>query len=246
MNTGAAARVRRSDLTKPATKPRATSGQRLKPNAPLNRRDAAVAAAMEVLARHGARGLTHRQVDRHLHWPLGSTSNYFRTRNEILIAIADHIVNLDSADLKLEADAASLRGMNLVSFTERIVQLMTKWMHPGYRNRMLVGAEILFESTRNPEVLQAIRQTIGVNVAWYQRVFEQLGSIDPVASAKLFAFLMSSTYVGVCIAKDLPDADQLRALVHGWVVTSLTQVAAPAAVEHAQAFGGAAPMHARD
>jgi len=55
-------------------------------------------AAVAVLADHGARGLTHRAVDRAAGLPPGTTSNYARTREALLTLALTRIAELDAAD----------------------------------------------------------------------------------------------------------------------------------------------------
>ncbi|TDQ47252.1 TetR/AcrR family transcriptional regulator [Actinorugispora endophytica] len=49
------------------------------------RRAALLDGAIEVLAREGARGLTQRAVDKEAAVPVGTTSNYFRNRDDLLV-----------------------------------------------------------------------------------------------------------------------------------------------------------------
>ncbi|UMG93479.1 TetR family transcriptional regulator [Nocardioides sp. TF02-7] len=55
------------------------------------RRTALADAGLAVLAREGARGLTHRAVDREAGVPTGTASNYFRSRTELVEALAHRI-----------------------------------------------------------------------------------------------------------------------------------------------------------
>jgi DNA-binding transcriptional regulator YbjK len=54
--------------------------------------------AIEVLAAEGARGLTHRAVDRAAGLPPGSTSNHARTREALLACALTRITELEAAD----------------------------------------------------------------------------------------------------------------------------------------------------
>jgi AcrR family transcriptional regulator len=56
-----------------------------------DRRQRLADAGLAVLAREGARGLTHRALDREAGVPTGTASNYFRTRAELVHALADRI-----------------------------------------------------------------------------------------------------------------------------------------------------------
>lgn len=48
-------------------------------------------AAIDVLAREGGHGLTHRTVDKEAGVPTGTTSNYFRTRDALWSAVAHRV-----------------------------------------------------------------------------------------------------------------------------------------------------------
>jgi DNA-binding transcriptional regulator YbjK len=54
-------------------------------------------AAVEVLATHGLRGLTHRAVDAAAGLPAGSTSNIFRTRAALITGVIDRLAEQDLA-----------------------------------------------------------------------------------------------------------------------------------------------------
>ena len=55
------------------------------------RRDLLADAGLRVLATAGARGLTHRAVDREAGVPAGTASNYFRSRDALLNGLAERI-----------------------------------------------------------------------------------------------------------------------------------------------------------
>ncbi|SEM42775.1 TetR/AcrR family transcriptional regulator [Rhodococcus maanshanensis] len=50
-------------------------------------------AALDIIATDGIRALTHRGIDRHLGLPAGSTSYYFRTKRELLVATVGHLTD---------------------------------------------------------------------------------------------------------------------------------------------------------
>ena len=56
-----------------------------------DRRRGLTDAGLTVLSREGARGLTHRAVDREAGVPTGTTSNYFRTREALIGALVARI-----------------------------------------------------------------------------------------------------------------------------------------------------------
>lgn len=60
----------------------------------MSRRDAIAQAAMELVAQGGGHALTHRQVDRRLGLPEGTTSNYARTRRDLVLMVLQRIADI--------------------------------------------------------------------------------------------------------------------------------------------------------
>lgn len=56
-------------------------------------------AALAIMGEGGTRALTHRGIDRRLKLPDGSTSNYFRTRESLLDAATERLLEVDHATL---------------------------------------------------------------------------------------------------------------------------------------------------
>lgn len=61
-------------------------------------------AAINVLAEHGSRGLTHGQVDRYAAVPDGTTSYYYRTREALLRGVGKRVADIDVANLRSVSD----------------------------------------------------------------------------------------------------------------------------------------------
>lgn len=107
---------------------------------PANERRARIAdAALDLLAGEGARGLTHRAVDARLRLPDGSTSYYFRTRAALLLAAAERLVELDTADLA-----------RLPAGVTGVATLVERWLLPQSRARSLARMELLLAAGRDP------------------------------------------------------------------------------------------------
>ena len=70
----------------------------------VERRTALVDAAIEVLAREGARGLTFRAVDAEAGVPTGTASNYFADRDDLLMQAGRRVYD------RLRPDEATLAG----------------------------------------------------------------------------------------------------------------------------------------
>ena len=60
----------------------------------MTRRAEIAQAAMELAAEGGGHAVTHRRIDRRLGLPEGTTSNYARTRRDLLLLVVERIADL--------------------------------------------------------------------------------------------------------------------------------------------------------
>ncbi|MBO3750717.1 TetR family transcriptional regulator [Streptosporangiaceae bacterium NEAU-GS5] len=115
------------------------------------RRRALTDAAIELVAASGAHGLTHRAVEQAAGLPTGTASNYYRSREALLVATAERIVELHLADMEQAADRhetpADLAGL----LTESLLTAATT-----LRTRYLAIFELQLEATRRPALASAL------------------------------------------------------------------------------------------
>ncbi len=81
---------------------------RRKYNAPQRRRDLCD-AAIDVLGNFGSRGLTHAKVDQRAGLPAGTTSYNFRTRDALLLGIAERLDEHDTGPHSSTSKGRSVR-----------------------------------------------------------------------------------------------------------------------------------------
>lgn len=60
----------------------------------MARRDDIAQAAMELVAEGGGHALTHRRIDRRLGLPEGTTSNYARTRRDLVLMVVQRVADV--------------------------------------------------------------------------------------------------------------------------------------------------------
>ncbi len=106
-------------------------------------------AGLTVLAQDGSRGLTHRAVDRQAGVPTGTTSNYFRSRDELLQGLVARIgERLAPTPRDLERLADRSPGTDLFAdYVRDIVRRLTT-----ERDVTLALFELRLETARRPEV----------------------------------------------------------------------------------------------
>lgn len=110
-------------------------------------------AAIQVLAEHGSRGLTHGQVDRCARLPDGTTSYYYRTRTALLRGVGKRVAEIDVANLQSVIDEP-LDPLSPFSHLARLTMMQADG--PGLilnraRHELLLGA------ARDPDIAETSR-----------------------------------------------------------------------------------------
>ncbi|WP_283136448.1 TetR/AcrR family transcriptional regulator [Rhizohabitans arisaemae] len=144
---------------------------------PLNqaRRRALADAAIDLLAASGAHGLTHRAVEKAAGLPQGTASNYFRSREALLVAAAERIAELHHADMdrvphRLEAGAADITGYIADLLTESLFDAATV-----LRTRYLAIFELQLEALRRPALASALAGLLDTSTRLTVGYHAQLG-----------------------------------------------------------------------
>src|SRR5699024_5803444 len=107
-------------------------------------------AAVELLADSGPRALTHAGLDRRAGVPAGTTSNYYRTRIELLSGVVDHLIEKDREALdRVRAELGQTTDeRSLLALCVRMVDFLTG---PG-RSLSLARFALLLESGQHSEL----------------------------------------------------------------------------------------------
>ncbi|MFF5570522.1 MULTISPECIES: TetR/AcrR family transcriptional regulator [Streptomyces] len=133
------------------------------------RRAALVDAAIEVLAREGARGLTFRAVDAEAAVPAGTTSNYFASRDDVLTQAGARVyerLQPDDAMIARRQAAGRDREAYAVLMRELVGRVA------GFRTGYLALLELRLEATRRPELrkvlTERVRADVDANVAHHE------------------------------------------------------------------------------
>ncbi|RLV55505.1 TetR/AcrR family transcriptional regulator [Aeromicrobium phragmitis] len=117
------------------------------------RRNALADAGIAVLAREGSRGLTHRAVDTEAGVPLGTTSNYFRSRERLIHGLFERIGTRLAPTPEVLAGRASeqpSRALFALYLRDIVQRLMT------HREVTLALYELRLEAARRPELAGAL------------------------------------------------------------------------------------------
>jgi DNA-binding transcriptional regulator YbjK len=179
-------------------------------------------AAIGVLADHGARGLTHRAVDQAAGLPLGTTSNYARTREALLTLTLTRIAELDAV-----VGVAGLYGTGIsesgMPGSERLTDGLARMLYrtitdDGTRRRVRARFELALEATRRPELRAAYDEMGGGFRTEAARLLAAAGSAHPERDAwTLIAWVEGTAFYALAGAggAEVPSLAELRAQVTG-------------------------------
>jgi DNA-binding transcriptional regulator YbjK len=185
---------------------------------PLNthRRAELADAAIALLAETGVHGVTHRAVEKRAGLPVGTASNYFRSREALLLAAAERVGELHYADMDAAADSHRRAAART---RDRAVDLIAGSLSTAattYRDRYLAIFELRLESLRLPALAEALSGLLQRSVAFTASHHADLGlEIPPAAVPTLVALYGGALFTLVssppdeitpALARDLASA----------------------------------------
>ncbi|MFJ6196177.1 TetR/AcrR family transcriptional regulator [Micromonospora sp. NPDC092111] len=123
----------------------------------VERRATLADAGLRVLAATGARGLTHRAVDAEAGVPTGTASNYFRSRDALLGALGERIMERFAPDERQLAELAA-RKPSPALFTDYVRYVVARTTAQPELTRALI--ELRLEAVRRPGLARILGDTL--------------------------------------------------------------------------------------
>jgi DNA-binding transcriptional regulator YbjK len=141
-----------------------------------SRREILLDAAIQVLGERGIRALTHRAVDVEAGVGVGSTSNYFRTRESLLAGIVERFAERERhnfEDLAITVVPTSPAALG------RALGAAVRDSTRRHRALTLSRYMLLVESANNPVLREQMALTGARVSAWMSAWLRAIGSPDP-------------------------------------------------------------------
>lgn len=160
---------------------------------PINRerRLALTDAAIAVLGRCGAHGLTHRAVDDEAGLPKGTTSNYFPSRDALLEATLARVIETHRAWMA-QLQATSPAPVGRAAMIDLMVTVISDAVG-RYRSRYVAVFELALESMRRPALAEAFDALWGEARA----MVKDLHSTTSSSPSTVEVHLLNAVYNGV-------------------------------------------------
>ncbi|MEU4343825.1 TetR family transcriptional regulator [Nocardia sp. NPDC023852] len=142
------------------------------------KRELLLDAAIDLLGSQGTRALTHRAVDKAAAMPSGSASNYFRTREALLIGIAERLEERDYADWE------ALNRIPAPRTITELIDAMTGFVVHAVaadRTRTLARYALLLEAQTMPALRETVRRGHPRLTEWAATLLANVGAERAVA-----------------------------------------------------------------
>lgn len=182
------------------------------PRDPERRRALLADAALDVLGTEGARALTHRRVDRAAGVPDGSTSNVFRSREDLLLGALDRLIEIEiGAALVAPTPAATDPAGD---GAELLAALITMWAAPEHRPRLSARFELLIEATRRPNFQPPLLERRHEIITAVEQLLTAAGRDAPrLRATSLVAWVDGLLLHHLLDPELVADEERLRALI---------------------------------
>jgi DNA-binding transcriptional regulator YbjK len=179
-----------------------------------DRRRAIADAALSALEAGGGRGLTHREVDRRAGLPLGSTSNYFPTREALLTAALHRLVELERPSVEALEALVPHGPYEPREAAELVAGVVRTWLTPGRAGLEVARYELFLESRRRPAFQTALNEVRREYLLLTEQLLPSAGCGDPRRHAPQLLALLDGLVLNQLLqpATELADAELVGAL----------------------------------
>ena len=136
-------------------------------------------SAIEVVARHGIRALTHRAVDSEAGLPSGSTSYYCRTRSQLLSLTVARLTSL----LRGFVEVSGIQELTSSSSDDILTTLarMVEGLLADYRGELAARSALILELTGTQDTTDLVASLL--DPSDLVGALDSAGLRDPVAAA---------------------------------------------------------------
>ena len=146
------------------------------------RREQILDATLRVIGRDGRESVTHRAVAEEAGVPLGSTTYYFDSRDDLLGQALEHV-----AAEEVERYARLGEELQSVKSSRELADRLVTELVAAAEDRVAYIAEyeLWLEAGRRPDLREAAQSWCDAEQGAVARALEELGSADPRADASL-------------------------------------------------------------
>lgn len=175
-----------------------------------DRRGAIADAAIDILGEQGSRGLTHRAIDKHLGYPEGTTSAYFRRREDLVMATVKALFDADFHRIHVLFDTLlASETVDAGSVARWFAEMLEGVRRDQGPTRMLARYECFLMAKRHPDTDRLLRTSFALRTEKTEEVFRRLGAAHPDRAALQFELLLRGAFFTASFVPEILDDSRL-------------------------------------
>lgn len=178
------------------------------------RRRALLDATLRVVARDGAAGASHRAVAAEAGVPLGSTTYYFQSREQMLLAGLRHAADTEVARIDERVRELEAADLNRDGWRRAAVDWALQEVSDARAHLLIARHQLRLEALRDPDLRAVYGTWTGASLALVETFLRRAGSSDPGPDAAVLVAAIDGVTLNAVV---LLDGARRRALVRGVV-----------------------------
>jgi DNA-binding transcriptional regulator YbjK len=194
-------------VPEPASPPAAGRGAR--------RRAALLDATLRVVARDGAAAAAHRAVAAEAGVPLGSTTYYFASREEMLLEALRHAAETDIADIRARIAALDAAQLDQDGWRREVVTWALEQVAPERAHLLVARHHLRLEALRRPELRAVYGAWTAAGVGLTESVLRRAGSSAPEQDAPVLVATIDGLALNAVVLADAAARTRLVSAVIG-------------------------------
>ncbi len=150
------------------------------------RRQELVEATLRVIGREGARAVSHRSVAAEAEVPLGSTTYYFSSKDDILTQTLQFAARTEIETLERQVDELEPSTLRPEAWVEFLLDWLDRQLRGEARLRLVALYSLQLEAVHRPELRAIYEEWTFATVRLAQRLLQRAGAPDPASVAPMF------------------------------------------------------------
>jgi len=172
-----------------------------------DRRTQLLDTALALIAKQGLRGLTHRAVQDAAGLPHGSVTYYFKTRDQLVLAVVERIIEIDRerAQPAIRAALRTLTAAPAAPDYQKLAKLLRRWWTDSHQ-LLLARYELDLAGARDLAIREAMARCGAEFRDLAELVAVQAGSPDTAFDAQVITALIDGLMFDFITRGPLSDA----------------------------------------
>jgi TetR/AcrR family transcriptional regulator, regulator of biofilm formation and stress response len=178
------------------------------------RRATLLDATLRVIARDGAAGASHRAVAAEAGVPLGSTTYYFESREQMLLAALRHAADAEVSRIERRLGELDAGRLDRAGWRRAVVDWALQEVSGERAHLLIARHQLRLEALRSPELRAVYGTWTGASLALVETLLRRAGSSHPEADAAVLVAAIDGVTLNAIV---LLKGSRRRALVRAVV-----------------------------